>query len=521
MFDLGGAGDAALIEALRTATRAEAVAAAQRWAIIAALVDWHCKDEDEAQASAALDGWEYAAAEISAACGLSRESAAGQMRIALALRDRLPKVGALLEHGEISAKTAAAITWRTRLVTDTEALALIDAALAGVAPTLGVLSQKNTETAIDVWIEKFDPVAVHCTRTAARSRCLEFGSQEDPAGTVAVWGRLLATDAAVLRARLTTLADTVCDGDPRTMGQRRADAMGLLAIDPNAERLTCLCGDPECPAGGVDPRSAAVTVYVLTDTVPGAATGVVPGNPAPRPEDPNTGPEPAPAPEPEPDPPARDPGVHGGDLQALRAPVAVTGSPGVIVGGGVLPAPLVAELVATGARLTTLTDPAALTAEPRYRPSARLAAWVRTRDLTCTFPGCHRGAQRCDLDHSVPWPGGATHPGNLAALCRTHHLLKTFAGWTTLQHPDGTHTWTNPTGHTYTTVPLTRILFPDKHIHTPPPPPTPTTTAGIGDRGLAMPRRRHTRTHTQAARISAERRLNQQTLEQNAKPPPF
>ncbi|WP_308204838.1 DUF222 domain-containing protein [Mycobacterium hackensackense] len=40
------------------------------------------------------------------------------MRIALALRDRLPKVGALLEHGEISAKTAAAITWRTRLVTE-------------------------------------------------------------------------------------------------------------------------------------------------------------------------------------------------------------------------------------------------------------------------------------------------------------------------------------------------------------------------------------------------------------------
>ncbi|NIH93125.1 hypothetical protein FHU31_000081 [Mycolicibacterium fluoranthenivorans] len=493
MFDLGGAGDAALIEALRCATRAEAVAAAQRWAIIAALVDWHCKDEDEARASAALDGWEYAAAEVSAACGLSREAAAGQMRIALALRDRLPKVGALLEHGEISAKTAAAITWRTRLVTDTEALALIDAALAGVAPTLGVLSQKNTETAIDVWIEKFDPVAVHCTRTAARSRCIEFGAQEDPAGTVAVWGRLLATDAAVLRARLTALAATVCEADPRTVGQRRADAMGLLAVDPTADRLTCLCGEPGCPAAGVDPRSAAVTVYVLTDTVPGAAADT-----------------------------PRDPGVHGDDLQGLRAPAAVTGTPGVIPGGGVVPAPLVAELVATGARVATLADTNDLTAEPRYRPSAKLAAWVRTRDLTCTFPGCHRGAQYCDLDHSVPWPGGATHPGNLAALCRTHHLLKTFAGWSTVQHPDGTHTWTNPTGHTYTTVPLTRILFPDKPIHTPAPPPTPAGSgSGVGDRGLAMPRRRRTRAHTHTARINAERRLNQHTLEQNATPPPF
>ncbi|MGJ6124750.1 DUF222 domain-containing protein [Mycolicibacterium sp. Y3] len=406
MFDLAGADDAALIEALRAATRAEAVAAAQRWAIIAALVDWHCKDEDQAQASAALDGWEYAAAEVSAACGLSRESAAGQMRIALALRDRLPKVGALLEHGEISAKTAAAITWRTRLVTDLEALALIDAALAGVAPTLGVLSQKNTEAAIDVWIEKFDPVAVHCARTAARSRCIEFGSQEDPAGTVAVWGRLLATDAAVLRARLTALADTVCDADPRTVGQRRADAMGLLAVDPNADRLACLCGEPDCPAAGVDPRSAAVTVYVLTETVPHSTDE---GTPA--------------APDPEPGPPPRDPGVHGDDLQGLRAPAAVTGSPAVIAGGGVLPAPLVAELVATGARVNTLTDTAALTAEPRYRPSAKLAAWVRTRDLTCIFPGCHRGAQHCDLDHSVPWPGGATHPGNLCALRVSHELV--------------------------------------------------------------------------------------------------
>ena len=56
MFDSGGAGDAALIEALRAATRAEAVAAAQRWAIIAALVDLHCKDEDQARAAAAVDG---------------------------------------------------------------------------------------------------------------------------------------------------------------------------------------------------------------------------------------------------------------------------------------------------------------------------------------------------------------------------------------------------------------------------------------------------------------------------------
>lgn len=497
MFDLVGLGDAELIDALRAATRAEAVAAGARLAVIAEAVARHCDDQDDAIVHAALDGWECAAAEVSAACGLSRQAASGQMRIAVALRDRLPKVGALLEHGEISAKTAAAITWRTRLVTDEDALALVDAALAGIAPTLGVLSQKKTEDAIDVWIEKFDPAAVHCARSAARSRFVEFGDEADPAGTVSFWGRLLATDANALNARLNAIAHTVCDGDPRTARQRRSDAMGLLGVDPNIDRLTCLCGDPDCPAAGTDPRSAAVTVYVLTDTVQAAPTET-------------TGPGSAPAP--------RDPAINGEEGRP-RTPAAVTGSPGVLLGGGVLPAPLVAELIATGARVKTLASAPDLPAEPRYRPSATLAAWVRTRDLTCTFPGCNRAAQHCDLDHTVPWPAGATHPGNLSAKCRTHHLLKTFSDWTDTQHPDGTHTWINPTGHSYNTVPLSRILFPDRPIHTPPP-----LTASVQPtrgRGLAMPQRRRTRAQSETARINAERGLNQKTLDENAQSPPF
>ena len=40
--------------------------------------------------------------------------------------------------------------------------------------------------------------------------------------------------------------------------------------------------------------------------------------------------------------------------------------------------------------------------------------------------------------------------GKRTALCRHHHRLKTFApGWHVHQHPDGTLTWTTPTGHTY------------------------------------------------------------------------
>ena len=60
------------------------------------------------------------------------------------------------------------------------------------------------------------------------------------------------------------------------------------------------------------------------------------------------------------------------------------------------------------------------------------------RAMTCSFPGCNRAAHRCDLDHLIPWPAGATHPGNLGPLCRLHHLVKTFGGWTPTAQPDGT-----------------------------------------------------------------------------------
>jgi Domain of unknown function (DUF222) len=51
--------------------------------------------------------------------------------------------------------------------------------------------------------------------------------------------------------------------------------------------------------------------------------------------------------------------------------------------------------------------------EESYRPSAPLARLVRDRDRTCRFPGCSAVAATADLDHTVPWPAGPTHPANL------------------------------------------------------------------------------------------------------------
>jgi Domain of unknown function (DUF222) len=92
--------------------------------------------------------------------------------------------------------------------------------------------------AIDGW--EIAAAAVRRGRNGARSRDINFGDPDDPNGTVSIWGRLLATDGAILKETLTEIARTVCDADPRTMAQRRSDALGALAA--RVERLTCLCG---------------------------------------------------------------------------------------------------------------------------------------------------------------------------------------------------------------------------------------------------------------------------------------
>jgi hypothetical protein len=93
---------------------------------------------------------------------------------------------------------------------------------------------------------------------------------------------------------------------------------------------------------------------------------------------------------------------------------------------------------------------------------------VLARDRTCRGPGCRSPADRCDLDHTVPWPTGPTSPANLRALCRSHHRLKTHTDTTHSAHDHGGgHTWTLPSGRTYTREPepvLDRPPRPDDDI---------------------------------------------------------
>ena len=504
MFDkeLRSADDAAVVAAIEQWASAEASAAARRLAAVAELARRRCGDDD--RADWACDSWDAAAAEVSAALSISHGRASAQMRLGLTLARRLPRVAQMFSDGLLGYRVVSAIAWRTLLVEDADALAAIDGTIAEHCRNWGPLSDHKLEQVIDGLVDRVDPAALRRTRARARSREVQIGGRDDESGTSAMWGRLFSTDAAILKKRLTQMAHGVCDADPRTVDQRRADALGALAA--GSDRLTCQCGSPACDAADGAGSASAIVIHVLTDAA-------------------------APAGDPDPNLSGRResrPFTRGMSLLDYLAgdpepePVCPP-STSVIAGGGAIPAPLLAELIRAGATVRQLRPPSD-DPEPHYRPSTALDEFVRMRDLTCRFPHCDQPAEACDVDHAVAWPIGPTHASGLRLLCRKHHLLKTFwtgeRGWSDQQFPDGTIRWTSPAGRVYVTVPGSRVLFPGWDTTTAPLPSCPPAVESA-ERTRKMPLRRRTRVIEQACRIKRERALNDAHVAERTRPPPF
>ncbi len=285
--ELSAVDDGALIDAVAGYARASAVCDARRLAAVAELVRRRCSDEQE-RAGWVCDTWDSAAAEVAAAMNIGHGRALGQLYLAEALDVRLPRINALFLAGSISLRLVVALKFRTALVND-DVIAAVDAALAADAVSWGPLSDEKLEKKIDVLIECHDPNAVHRLREAARRRTVGVGKPDDTTGTASIWGLLLATDAEVLDKRLDAMARSVCNDDPRTRGQRRADALGALAA--GTDHLACLCGGAECPAASVEGRASNVVIHIVGD--PSALTavsdpglhgeGFTPSTPAPEP----------------------------------------------------------------------------------------------------------------------------------------------------------------------------------------------------------------------------------------------
>ncbi|MFM8597652.1 MAG: DUF222 domain-containing protein [Mycobacterium sp.] len=497
MFDsldpqaLARAGDAAVVDAVGGWARGENAAAARRLAAIGELVARRCPvgvddpDVVDERVRWACDRWDAAAAEIGAALGISARRASSQMYLAQSLRERLPRVNALFLAGRIGARLVATISWRTHCVVGTAEMAAIDAEIADAAQCWGPLSDRRVETLIDAAVDAHDPQARTWFLEAARGMDVQFGKPDDDSGTRSVWGRLFATHAELIERRLTAIARAVCDADPRPIGQRRAEALG--AVFAGAEGIACRCGAPDCrnPAGtGMNgspegsekgPLKEHVVIHVVADR---AAVDHARGEAAAAAQDRHT-------------PYRLEPRGRA-----------------VMTNGGVIPNPLLEQLIRDGAQIVPLITPCEQ-AEARYRPSTALQRFVRCRDLTCRFPGCDAPAEVCDIDHAIPYPLGPTHPSNLRCLCRKHHLLRTFwvgeGGWRDRQLPDGTIIWTSPTGHSYITHPGARIYFPGWDTSTGALADIDSAACTPGWRVSRVPRRHRTREAGRAQRIRNRR----------------
>jgi hypothetical protein len=534
MFDsaapevLASADDAVVVGAVGGWAQGEAAAAARRLAAIGELVARRCQTDEadpdvvDERSRWACDLWDATAAEVAAALGISARRASSQMYLAQSLRERLPKVNALFLSGRIGARLVSTISWRTHCVINAAEMAAIDAEIAEAAQSWGPLSDRKIETLIDLVVDTHDPQAREWFREAARGMDVQFGKPDDAGGTRSVWGRLLVTHAELIERRLTAMARAVCEADPRTVGQRRAEAMG--AVFAGADRIACQCGQPDCRVPAVAALKDSVVIHVVADQA--AVEHAVAGQSVTNPNvtNPDITPDAA-------NPDAANPDVTNPDAanpdatdratpdNAERPPAQqARARRALMANGGVIPNPLLKQLIREGARIVPLNPPCGKAgtpcgkAEPRYRPSATLQRFVRCRDLTCRFPGCDVPAETCDIDHAIAYPNGPTHPSNLRCLCRKHHLLRTFwigeDGWHDNQLPDGTIVWTAPTGHTYTTRPGARLYFPGWDTDTGTLPPIAADAPTPPHRSLKMPRRRRTREANRAQRIKARRAQN-------------
>ncbi|MBO1752629.1 DUF222 domain-containing protein [Actinotalea sp. BY-33] len=250
--------------------------------------------------------------------------------------------------------------------------------------------------------------------------------------------------------------------EQRTLAQRRADVLTALTLDP--------------PDGWDTEDQSPRALSPSPGSMPGTCAA-----------EPSAGAFGAPSP-----PWALDPA-----LRALRPTVAVTvpvmtllghsHEPGHLDGYGPIDPDTARALAARAPSfIRILTHPETGTTlsvgRERYTVPADLRAWLRLRDQTCRFPGCHHPATRADIDHTIAFrehgATGSTAATNLAHLCRAHHRLKHTTRWAVTQHPDGRLTWTSPTGRQHTTTPAHELPVARGRGHPPPRDPGSTTDGG-------------------------------------------
>jgi uncharacterized protein DUF222 len=351
---------------------------------------------------AGRDFSEFAPDELSAALSWTRPYANSRLHESLVMTRHLPEVLDALATGQLDDHRAAALAEAASALPD-EAAHQVTAYVLDRAAGRTVSELRRV---IRRAVVKFDPQGAEERRRRSREdRRVDFTPQEN--GMASLWAFLPAHEAAIINARLDAFARQPAPDDDRTIDQRRADAFMDLMLNP--------------AFGSID---TTINVTIPSTTLSGDAElpGDLPGYGA------ITGP-------------------HAREIAAASATLSRDTK-----WRRFITAPVTGTLVDHDSRT--------------YRPSPRLAEFVRARDQYCVFPGCSWRARSCDIDHRTPYPAGATTAANLNCLCRHHHRLKHEGGWT-LREQGGSYVWIDPGGIRYVKQPEP-VTEPD-----PPPPELP------------------------------------------------
>ncbi len=445
--------DAALAEEMRRANIADSRLWAYRVEMVVQLAYRRRDDRDRRAGTpgAASPAWsgtglvpegvsEFFADEVAMIMNFSRGEATTLTAVAWTLLHQLPDAWAALADGELSWARARAIAQEIARYEPDLDPHVVRTVEAVVLPQAAELSVTRLRSLIRAEVVRYDAEAAERRRRKAEAAADVFLRRSEHEGmteVVTVVPRPVA--AAILGTVDACARQAKSDGDPRAIGQIRAEVMTDLTLRP---------WDDSRPAVTAELRVLAPLNSLLPD-----------------PAFPETGGRPLGIGE-----------VEGEPITANHLRALLTALDAVCPGG--LQAPTGGSLHldilgAGGALLATLTRreleqavrrgcpqhpdgkcrcPVVQRPQPTdgYSPTAAQRRWGSARDHGCRHPGCRNRTGWTDLDHVIPHAeGGPTDCDNLCCLCRRHHRLKTHApGWSFHLDADGALLVTTPSGVT-------------------------------------------------------------------------
>ncbi len=350
------------------------------------LVLIHDFDEREGWA----DGFRSCAHWLSWRTGIAPGAAREKVRVARALAS-LPRISAAMERGALSFSKVRAMT---RVATAENEGELVE--LAGHA------TAAHMEKIVHAWrwVDRLDDAEAEQARHESRNLRIH----QDDDGMFVVRGRLDPEVGAVLEKALEWAEDqlyrraSVEERREVTVGQRRADAVGLLA--------------EKALAGATDHKNQTVA-----------------------------------ADRPAPDRPIR---------RANRFQVVLHVGGGAPQVGGLNVSAETSRRLACDAGLVVMAheaDGSILDVGRKRRTvPAALRRALEVRDRGCQFPGC--GARHTDAHHITHWAdGGKTKLDNLVLACRRHHRALHEGGWTVRLDAEGRAIFHRPDGRPLPDVP--------------------------------------------------------------------